>query len=140
MVAAQLAVPSSDCPAINTSSVPAHATNYCPLQMRPGSFQHELLDAVTYCSWGIDYLKTDGCFGNHWPAINTSWINFRQGIDACTQGGGRPIVLSVESCGTSNPDDCQAWIPGLANLWRTTGDIQATWVSVMSNLDGNNPL
>lgn len=108
--------------------------------MRPGSYQHELLDAATYCSWGVDYLKTDGCGGQRYPALNTSWINFRQGLDACAKGGGRPIVLSVETCTAANTDDCQAWVGRLAQLWRTTGDIQATWGSVMSNLDGNNQL
>jgi alpha-galactosidase len=44
-------------------------------------------------------------------------------------------VLSVESCGDAS---CGAWIGGLANLWRTTGDIQATFASVLSNLDNNN--
>lgn len=28
-------------------------------QDRPGSYQHELLDAATLCAWGIDYLKID---------------------------------------------------------------------------------
>ena len=80
------------------------------------------------------------CRGEQWPNLNTSWITFRQGFDSCTAGGGRPIVMSVESCGTDNSQDCQAWVPALANLWRTTGDIQATWGSVLGNLDGNNPL
>ena len=73
-------------------------------QSRPGSYHHELLDIATYCDWGVDYIKVnlhrvprfawlrhrvrgaqppflllqlDGCSGNHWPAVNTSWIKFR---------------------------------------------------------------
>lgn len=85
----------------------------------------------------MDYLKCDGCNGAQWPALNTSWINFRQGFNACEAETGRDIVLSVETCTTGNEQGCQTWIAALANLWRTTGDIQATWGSVMANLDGN---
>ena len=48
------------------------------------------------------------------------------------------MVLSVESCNDPRPQGCSAWIGSLANLWRTTGDVQATFASVMGNLDGNN--
>jgi alpha-galactosidase len=88
----------------------------------------------------VDYIKCDGCQGASRPTINASWILFREGIDLCANTTGRQVVLSVESCGPNNADDCQAWIPSLANLWRTTGDIQATWASVLSNLDQNNEL
>jgi hypothetical protein len=46
------------------------------------------------------------------------------------------MVLSVESC--NDPTGCGVWLPLLANTWRTTGDIQATFASVLSNLDANN--
>ena len=26
-------------------------------QNRPGAYQHEEIDAATYCDWGLDYLK-----------------------------------------------------------------------------------
>ena len=26
-------------------------------QGRPGAYAHELIDAKTYCDWGLDYLK-----------------------------------------------------------------------------------
>lgn len=35
---------------------------------------------------------------------------------------------------TVRTQPCGQWIGGLANMWRTTGDIQATWRSVMSNI------
>src|SRR6266403_5940667 len=31
-------------------------------QKRPGSFDHELQDAKTYASWGVDYVKVDWCY------------------------------------------------------------------------------
>eukprot|EP01052_Picozoa_sp_SAG31_P050996 SAG31_NODE_11903_length_987_cov_1.478604_2_plen_100_part_00 len=45
------------------------------------------------------------------------------------------MVLSVESC--DDPDGCGLWIGKLANLWRTCGDIQATFASVMNNVAEN---
>jgi len=45
------------------------------------------------------------------------------------------MVLSVESC--DDPDGCGQWIGKLANLWRTCGDIQATFASVMGNVAEN---
>ena len=38
----------------------------------------------------------------------------------------------------SNPAGCGQWIAGVANLWRTTGDVQATWQSVMGNIHAQN--
>lgn len=109
-------------------------------QQRPGSWRFESIDIDTYCRWGIDYVKTDACSGRGWPADNTTWIDFRAGITRCNAAGGRPIVLSVESCNDPSPGGCSAWIGSLANLWRTTGDIQATFASVLSNLDSNNEM
>ncbi len=85
-------------------------------------------------------MKTDACGGRGWPRDNTTWIDFRAGITRCTAGGGRPIVLSVESCNEPASGGCSEWIGALANLWRTTGDIQATFASVLSNLDSNNDM
>lgn len=81
-------------------------------------------------------MQVDGCFGDHWPQANQSWILFRQGLDECAKRGGRKIVLSVESC--DDPAGCGEWIGGLANTWRTGGDIQATFASVLANLEATN--
>ena len=105
-------------------------------QLRPGSWRFEAIDIDTYCRWGVAYVKTDACDGRGWSENNVTWIDFRAGIARCEAGApNRTIVLSVESCSNAA---CGAWIGGLANLWRTTGDIQATWRSVLSNLDNNN--
>jgi alpha-galactosidase len=108
-------------------------------QNRPGAFLYEEIDAETYCDWGIDYLKVDACGGSNWPQGNTSWIKFRNALDACAERTGRPpIVLSVEYCRTVG--GCGEWITTTANLWRTTDDIQATWSSVMSNIHTQEPM
>jgi alpha-galactosidase len=107
-------------------------------QNRPGSWRFETIDIDTYCAWGVSYVKTDGCNGRRWAADNVTWIDFHAGIARCEAASpNRTIVLSVESCGDAN---CGAWIAETANLWRTTGDIQATWESVMSNLDNNDQM
>jgi hypothetical protein len=64
---------------------------------------------------------------------NTSWKNFQKGFAACSARTGRPIVQSVESCGTVT--GCGEWIAQCSNLWRTGGDLEATWISIMENLD-----
>ena len=49
-------------------------------QKRYGSYEHELIDANTYCKWGVNYIKIDNCGGKKYSQLNTSWIKFRQGI------------------------------------------------------------
>ena len=49
--------------------------------------------------------------------------------------GGHRQVLAVSSCAA--PSGCAEWIAELADVWRTTGDVQANFASILSNLDGN---
>ena len=106
-------------------------------QRRPGSWLHEAVDVQSYCEWGVDYLKLDACFGRGYNTGNESWIKFRAAIDQCVAKRGFPMVLSVESCDDPSPGGCGGWIGKLANLWRTCGDIQATFGSVLSNVAEN---
>src|SRR5882672_7434057 len=87
---------------------------------RPGGLGHEYQDAVTYASWGVDYLKYDWCNTTTQDA-RASYANMRAALDA----SGRPIVLSICEWGNAKP-----WLWGKevgGNLWRTTGDIQDRW-------------
>ena len=77
-------------------------------------------------------LADDNCGGTNWKDVNTSWIKFRQGFNECTQRTGRDMMLSVEYC--HNGEECMDWVADVANLWRTTSDVQATWPSVMANI------
>ena len=117
----------------------AHGTT---CQSRPGSYLNESLDAATYCDFGIDYLKIDQCGGDsyekHGLPKNTSWARFKRGFEACLARTGRPIVESVESCGSVS--GCGEWIAQSANLWRTGADLEATWASVLKNVDTTLPL
>jgi alpha-galactosidase len=102
-------------------------------QSRPGSLNHEYIDAATYCSWNLDYIKIDRCKGAQ--DMNTSWSRFHEGLTKCFEETGREIVQSVESC--DSPDTCGQWVSKVANLWRTGGDVQNYWGSVMSNIHKN---
>jgi alpha-galactosidase len=96
-------------------------------QGRPGSYGHESQDATTYASWGVDYVKEDWC--------NTEGLDpqtqYRKMHDALAQTG-RPIILSICDWGISSP---WLWGPDVGNLWRTTGDVEDTWLSVLANFD-----
>ena len=77
----------------------------------------------------------DNCGGTNWPAENTSWIKFQQGFDECYAKTKRYIVKSIEYCrDPAGTGGCGDWIADVANLWRTTGDVQNTWQSVMGNV------
>lgn len=79
-----------------------------------GSYGHEAQDANTWASWGVDYLKYDGCSGNHLPDLAYRWRLMRHCLDAT----GRDFVYSVNTCRDPSAH---------AQLWRTTSDIHNTW-------------
>jgi alpha-galactosidase len=96
-------------------------------EKRPGSLDHEAQDAKTYASWGVDYVKIDWC---HTEGLDpqTQYSKFREALSKC----GRPIVFSICNWGKNQP---WVWGPTTGNLWRTTGDIQDNWGSVLKILD-----
>ncbi len=91
-------------------------------QKRPGSFDHELQDAKTYASWGVDYAKVDWCYSEGLDP-EVQYAKFR---DALAQAG-RPIVFSICNWGVQAP---WRWGPRTGNLWRTTGDISDKYDSM----------
>ncbi len=86
---------------------------------KPGSRGHEYQDALTYASWGIDYLKYDWC-NTGGMAAEAAYMTMRDALFSA----GRPIVLSICEWGTNKP-----WLWGgeTGHLWRTTGDIHNCW-------------
>jgi alpha-galactosidase len=102
-------------------------TNTC--EGRPGTLNHEEQDARTYAAWGVDYVKEDWCNARGLTAP----AQYRKFHDALAQTG-RPIVLSICEWGSNRPWD---WAPGTGHLWRTTGDINDTWKSVLDILDSS---
>ena len=96
---------------------------------RPGSYGHEQQDANTYASWGIDYVKEDWCNTSGLDP-QTQYTVMRNALNAT----GRAIVFSLCDWGANSP---WVWGPSTGNLWRTTGDIQDNWNSMLSNLDSS---
>jgi alpha-galactosidase len=99
-----------------------------------GSYGHEAQDAKTYAAWGIDYLKYDLCsFRQNMMAeapndpqkANQMMKDAYKKMQQALLATGRPIVYSFCQYGW---DAVWEWGPSLgANLWRTTGDINATY-------------
>ncbi|MEO5798932.1 MAG: glycoside hydrolase family 27 protein [Gemmatimonadales bacterium] len=94
---------------------------------RPGSYGFETIDAKTYAEWGVDYTKIDWCNAGGIDA-KAQYAKIR---DALAHSG-RPIVFSICEWGSNQPWE---WAGNVGNLWRTTGDIEDSWNSVMSILD-----
>jgi alpha-galactosidase len=94
----------------------------------PGSLGHEQQDADTFAAWGIDYLKYDNCNNN--GNIEQS----DQTMSAALAATGRPILFSLSEWGVDNP---WTWAPQIANMWRTTGDISASFSSMLANFHTN---
>ena len=108
-----------------------------------GSLDHEVQDAQLYASWGVDYLKYDLCTFRQ--AVMTAqapndkaeqmrlMVAAYAKMDKALKATGRPIVYSLCQYGW---DAVWEWGPSVgANLWRTTGDIQANWQSIYSILN-----
>lgn len=106
---------------------------------RPGSQGHEYQDALTYASWGVDYLKYD------WCATGTRNAEEAYALMAdALRASGREIVFSICEWGNNQP---WLWAANIGNLWRTTGDIYDHWDGVdrwqhgvMNIVDSNEPL
>jgi len=97
-----------------------------------GSYRHELQDAATYASWGIDYLKYDWCsYGDIHDRKDTSLASYKKPYEVMQQAllqQPRDIVYSLCQYGMKNVWEWGETVNG--NCWRTTGDITDTWESL----------
>src|ERR1043165_10191593 len=96
---------------------------------RPGSRGHEYQDAMTYASWGVDYLKYDWCNSEGLSAVG-AYTTMRDALRAT----GRPIVFSICEWGSNQP---WTWAQPVGNSWRTTGDISDNWASMLGIFKAN---
>ncbi|EFA81505.1 hypothetical protein PPL_05494 [Heterostelium album PN500] len=101
-------------------------------QRRPGSYDHEEIDAQTYAAWGVDYVKEDWC----WAFLSNPLDRYAI-MSQALNGTGRPIFFSLCDWGTDNPWE---WGPTVGNSFRTTSDIKDTWDSFLDNLDKQIPI
>lgn len=92
----------------------------------PGSFEHEFVDAHTFASWDVDYLKVDNCMK---PDIPSPALYNTMGMALRTTG--RDIVYSMCNWGR---DDSWKWARSVgASLYRSTGDISDNY-ETMKNI------
>ena len=96
-----------------------------------GSLGHERQDAETFANWGVDYLKYDWCNADIVDHLDPAKA-FAQMRDELSRTG-RRIVYAISEYGLSSP---WTWARPVANSWRTTFDLEPTWPSVLSTIDG----
>lgn len=83
----------------------------------PGSYDHEYLDAKTFASWGVDYLKYDYC--NKPGQTDGPFLYRRMGM--ALRNCGRDILFSACNWGL---DDVWSWARSVgADIYRSTGDV-----------------
>lgn len=106
---------------------------------RPGSQGHEYQDAITYASWGVDYLKYDWCSTGSRNAEEAYAL-----MSDALRSTGRDVLLSLCEWGTNRP---WLWASKIGNMWRTTADITDKWsgkhgyaLGMLDIVDLNEPL
>ena len=95
-----------------------------------GSQGHEVQDARQFAAWGVDYLKYDWCSPN--GSINDQVATFAKMRDALAATG-RPIVYSINPNSIHAKTGPQRNWGDVANMWRTTEDIQLSWDTGQTN-------
>ncbi len=84
---------------------------------RPGSFDHEYLDAQTFADWGVDFLKYDFCY----VPKNVDGPSLYRRMSMALKATGREILFSACNWGS---DEVEKWIRSTgAHMYRSTGDI-----------------
>jgi alpha-galactosidase len=98
-------------------------------QPKGGGRNYFLRDARLYASWGVDYLKLDGC-NVYVPAGETKEEAYRKAYaaeHAALQKVGRPVVFSESAPayfqGTPEWYDVLTWGRQYGQLWREGSDI-----------------
>ncbi|MFA6730460.1 MAG: glycoside hydrolase family 27 protein [Eubacteriales bacterium] len=89
----------------------------------PGSFGNERRDANLFASWGVDFLKYDGCYMT--PGSNAEVLYRRMG--QALRESGRDILYSA----CYSADGVWTWMKKTgAHMWRIAGDIADSWESI----------
>ncbi|KAL1886679.1 hypothetical protein Plec18167_000612 [Paecilomyces lecythidis] len=118
----------------------------------PGSYGYEELDAKTFASWGIDYLKLDGCnvYAKQGRTLEEEYKD-RYGLwHRILSGMSSPLIFSESApayfTGSDNSTDWYTvmdWVPHYGELARHSDDILvysgqgSAWDSIMVNYDYN---
>jgi len=99
-----------------------------PCAHEPQSLGYEEVDATTFASWGVDYVKYNNCIaGAEQEAAYRT-------MGAAIVKTGRPMVFSISA------EHFDPWMPTVGQLWRVARSIDPNWESVKTNIDTNAPL
>ncbi|CAG0881583.1 unnamed protein product [Darwinula stevensoni] len=99
----------------------------------PGVLGHLEVDAYTLASWGVDYIKLDGCHSDP-KDMDQGYPEFGHYLNRT----GRPIVYSCSWPQYQMAHGIQpnyTAIRSMCNLWRNYGDIEDSWGSVLKIVD-----
>jgi len=89
----------------------------------PSSYDHEFVDAATFASWGVDFLKYDFC---HFPESGNCRTRY-QTMSMALKSTDREILFSACNWGQQEP---WKWMRSVgAQMYRSTGDIMDNYVS-----------
>lgn len=94
-----------------------------------GGKDHFLQDAKLFQSWGVDYLKLDGCnvYVPHGSNQDAAYRGAYASEAAALRAVGRPIAFSESAPayfqGTPRWYDVLTWVRGYGQLWREGTDI-----------------
>ncbi|WP_112264457.1 glycoside hydrolase family 27 protein [Lentzea terrae] len=89
-----------------------------------GSKGHEVQDARSFASWGVDYLKYDWCSGSGTRDEQVARFTIMRDALRAT---GRPIVYSINPNSFHAPTGDKYNWGEVADLWRTTEDLLDIW-------------
>ncbi|ONI80741.1 alpha-galactosidase [Saccharothrix sp. ALI-22-I] len=95
-----------------------------------GSKGHEVQDARSFASWGVDYLKYDWCSGAGTRDEQVARFTIMRDALRAT---GRPIVYSINSNSFHAPTGDKYNWGEIADLWRTTEDLLDIWQNGNTN-------
>ncbi|KAG7009840.1 alpha-galactosidase [Physcia stellaris] len=84
------------------------------------SLGHEKQDAMTFASWGVDYLKYDNCYNAGQAGTQLISHNRYKVMSQALNETGRPILYSLCNWGEDYPWN---WGSTISNSWRMSGDI-----------------
>lgn len=110
------------------------SVNRNPYGLGVGLWNYEDADCKLYfIDWDYDFIKVDYCGGIHAQLDEKEqYTKISEAIKNC---GRNDIQFNI--CRWAYPG---TWVEGIADSWRTTGDIYDAWVSVRQILSENLPL
>ncbi|KAI6326367.1 hypothetical protein MCOR34_000782 [Pyricularia oryzae] len=105
-----------------------------------GSLDHEVDDANSFASWGVDFLKYDNCYNMGRIGSPVATFNRFKVMADALNATGRPIQLNLCNWGE---DYVHTWGMSIANSWRMSGDIYDSFTrpdDLCSCTDPHDPL